>query len=434
MPAAAMKKSPSKQKLREIGAAVGSSRRVLRASTSARTAPKDRSLSTTGATRDIHQKLTSNASRIAITTTTSSSNITTPIVPLKSPMSNATAKALLVLTDPINSPKSTSVAHRKRQEQRHSRRVGSPRKKQTSPRKKKSLDQQQQKSISSSSSFDFNENSNYNGFTKEQLAHHEKEVNHLQLNLSRYTRVNDRDLVLRTIKDCRFLKCVPLVETCPAPPSYLVQEAWQTLEQRVQMSSITINGLLFMGSRTNQVIKVLRAMCQELCMGLKLSSGAVYKTLLWRLAQATQNHVVNQASGSSSSSASNDETFGELKTLLATSELVLQPVKKQPGQDTDWMIPSSTRLDTPPSLEVYATAGEIQAHVKSFRPYGLCRKVDVAAGKKQWILLHVTIQERLNLSTGASTRQARVEVGQQQQQVSSVLLPSASGAIAAAAY
>lgn len=397
MPAATMKTSPSKQKLREIGAAVNTSRRVQVAANTktagksdVRQKPAPRIATTNNTTHNTSSIKSSNNSIKSI-------NSTTTTTTLKRSTTNATTKALLVLTDPINSPKSTSVAQRKRQEQRHNRRVGSP-------RKKSSLGQHQKQNMASSSSFDFNKNNT--GFTKEQLAYHEWEVNQLQLNLSRYTRVNDRDLVIRTIKDCRFLKSVPLVATCPAAPS-LAQEELEALEQRVQMSSITINGLLFMGARTNQVTKMLRAMCQELCMGLKLSSGAVYDTLLWRLAQATQNHT---HASSSTSSCSNDETFGELKAVLATSELVLQPPAKQHLGNND-SVPSSSRLDTPPSLEVYATAGEIQAHVKSFRPYGLCRKVDVALGKKQWILLHVAIQERLNLNTGASIRQARVEVG-----------------------
>ncbi|KAL7564171.1 hypothetical protein ACA910_021145 [Epithemia clementina (nom. ined.)] len=230
------------------------------------------------------------------------------------------------------------------------------------------------KAISSSSS------SSSSSSTKKFRPRAEESIEKMQNNLSRFARVSNKRMCIRTLHDCTYLRAIPLVGV-PALPTQ--REEWSSLEDEVNGTNVQLNGLLFNGSNNNQVLKVLRALCQELCKGLRLSSESIYLNTLVRLAAST-----NSA-----------DAFVQLNSLLGSQDLVLQAVKKM-----------SNPMDLPPTdVALYEAGGHVHGVVTSYISYGLFRRTDVKL-TKPWIALLAQIFERVNFSTGASVRQVQIQI------------------------
>ena len=204
----------------------------------------------------------------------------------------------------------------------------------------------------------------------------------MQASVSKYARANDRRMVLRSMRDVKYLKCVPLEAT--APPS---RDMLKTHEEELVMEdSIILNGVPFHGSQ--HFLTTLRELCIKLCEqnGVWLNSNDLYDELVTRMAR-------------SSSSA---DSFFKLNSLVGSSDLML--------------LPTTQRQLFPIKLNLYVSAGEVHTNLSTTNAFGLFRKSDVKpadlmggpASSRPWIVLHVTVDERANLSTSKTVRHARV--------------------------
>ena len=212
----------------------------------------------------------------------------------------------------------------------------------------------------------------------------QESIERMKANLSRFARVSNKRMALRTLNDCIYLRAIPL-DTTPSLPSN--RDELAQLEEEVCQSNIQLNGLLFTGSANSQILKVLRALCQELCKGLRVSSETIYMAMIVRLAN-------------SSNSA---DSYFQLNALMGSQDLVLKPRLEHHASRHD-------PIDIPPTdLHLYEANGQIHAIMTSATAYGLFRRSDVKSGKP-WISLLGQVHERVNMTTGASVRQVYTKI------------------------
>jgi hypothetical protein len=220
----------------------------------------------------------------------------------------------------------------------------------------------------------------------------EKELQEMKVNVSRFTRGNNRQAALDALQECHSLANIPL-ESVPSSPTS--QKQWQSLEQEVarRCHRLILNEVSFEGATLrSEFIPVLKALCTKLTEGSTggIDSNSVYKLLIIRLAPTT----------------SSADSYFHLNALLGTGDLLLQPV----GAEHPHL---KTILSTRPAadLTLYESAGNVHTCLVSHHAYGLYRKSDLSAGaaSKPWIGVLATVHERMNLSTGASVRQIKVQ-------------------------
>jgi hypothetical protein len=62
-------------------------------------------------------------------------------------------------------------------------------------------------------------------------------------------------------------------------------------------------------------------------------------------------------------------------------------------------------------LTLYESVGHVHTTLVSHHAYGLFRKSDLSAGAaaRPWIGVSATVHERMNMTTGASVRQIKVQ-------------------------
>ena len=196
----------------------------------------------------------------------------------------------------------------------------------------------------------------------------------LQNNLQRYARGNDRRMAIRSLTECRALRSIPMDGSPSSPSSH---EEFKTLEREVCFTSVELNGLLFRSSPSNQILKILTELCNELCRESRLSFQAIYQAMIVRLARTT----------------SSADSYFHLNALLGSQDLVLQ----------------ARQASTPPThLTMYESDGTIHAVLTTYHAYGLFRRCDVTSGKA-WIPLEAAIHERVNFRTGDCFRTVNVK-------------------------
>jgi hypothetical protein len=221
----------------------------------------------------------------------------------------------------------------------------------------------------------------------------EKVLQEMKVNLSRFTRSNNHKSALETLQCCNSLASIPL-EAVPSSPTS--QNQWQSLEKEVSNSGhrLVLNEVSFEGTTLrSEYIPVLKALCRNLT---ESSPGAgvadsIYKVLIIRLAPTT----------------SSADSYFHLNSLLGTGDLLLQPV-------TAPLHLKAILGNRPASdLTLYESAGYVHATLVSNHAYGLFRKSDLSAGQgaaaKPWIKVSAVVHERMNMTTGASVRQIKVQ-------------------------
>ncbi len=204
----------------------------------------------------------------------------------------------------------------------------------------------------------------------------------MQGSVSKYARANDRRMVLRSMRDVKYLKCVPLEN--PAQPSRENLRAYE--EELVMEESIILNGVPFHGSQ--HFLTTLRELCCKLCEqeGVWLNADDLYDELVTRMARST----------------SSADSFFKLNSLVGSPDLML--------------LPTTQKQSFPIKLNVYVSAGEIHTNLSTTNAFGLFRKTDVKptdlmggpVSSRPWIVLHATVDERANISSNKTVRHARV--------------------------
>lgn len=234
----------------------------------------------------------------------------------------------------------------------------------------------------------------------------------MQTNLIRYTRSNDRRMVLRSLKDVKFLSCLTLdpVQTADGPLS--------DLEKEVAEENIVLNGVPFKpvglgadgkehgSNAVNSSLPMLKGLCSQFCErpNVDLDQTVLYEKLIIRMAKTT---------------ASADPYF-RLNSLLGSSDLLVMPI----GADGQG-VPATTAatsistavnnkkdfsyIKNPIHLNVYETHNEIHVTLSEAYTFGLFRKSDVKSARP-WIIINAVVNERANISSDQSVRHLTVKL------------------------
>jgi hypothetical protein len=228
----------------------------------------------------------------------------------------------------------------------------------------------------------------------------EKELQEMKVKLSQFTRGNNHKAALETLQGCNAVASIPL-ESVPSSPTS--QKQWQSLEKEVGNSThrFILNEVSFEGATLrSEFTPVLKALCSKLTESSKAAGGgidsnSVYKVLIIRLAPTT----------------SSADSYFHLNALLGTGDLLLQPVSAP--QHVKTILSNRPAAD----LTLYESVGHVHTTLITNHAYGLFRKSDLsnaaAAGAgavaKPWIGVRAVVHERMNMTTGASVRQIKVQ-------------------------
>jgi hypothetical protein len=209
----------------------------------------------------------------------------------------------------------------------------------------------------------------------------------LKATLSRFTRSNNRKLVLQTLHNYRYLKCIPL-ESLPVAPSS--QAAWQELETQVCARPLILNQLQL--APTNELTTTLYSLCEKLCTDLPITAASVCSSIIVKINQ---------------DSAATDVYF-QLNAILGSQELILQQPPSL-AHTNNAKVPGNAPKQTPTQLDLYKADGVLHGRLTHRLAVGVFRKSDLS-NSKPWFWLTATVMERFNVSTGTSCRQVFVHV------------------------
>lgn len=240
-------------------------------------------------------------------------------------------------------------------------------------------------------------------------------IHNMKASLGRFTRANDRRMVLRTLKEVKYLKALPI--DLRAPPMVDLEE----LEREVAKESFVLNGQGFhrktkYGRTSTDFLHVLHELCYQLCeisacpssanssnsgsvassKALPLSPDTLYYDLLCRLAR-----TITSA-----------DCFAKLNDILGSHELILMnsSAERKPKAKKGQVgaAGGTAKDDTlPVEINLFEEGGNIHAYIITTLGYGLYRKLDVNTGRP-WIKMHVELNERMNFSSGSQVRHVTV--------------------------
>ncbi|CAJ1942418.1 unnamed protein product [Cylindrotheca closterium] len=203
----------------------------------------------------------------------------------------------------------------------------------------------------------------------------EQKIRKLQTNLVRYSRLNDKKMVLRSLEEATFLTSLELDVADQSEYSSFDLET-----EIITHTTLDVNGLQFLqqgesGKDTRNGLAMLKMFCDRMCddNSVNVHHRAVYKTLIPKMAPST---------------ASADPYF-RLNSLLGSSDLLVMPITQ------NQIIPIE--------LNLFASGGSVHMRMTEKFRFGLFRKVDVKHNTP-WITVEATSTERANFGTGESTR------------------------------
>eukprot|EP00521_Asterionellopsis_glacialis_P014857 CAMPEP_0195303112 /NCGR_PEP_ID=MMETSP0707-20130614/32257_1 /TAXON_ID=33640 /ORGANISM="Asterionellopsis glacialis, Strain CCMP134" /LENGTH=237 /DNA_ID=CAMNT_0040366563 /DNA_START=66 /DNA_END=779 /DNA_ORIENTATION=- len=216
----------------------------------------------------------------------------------------------------------------------------------------------------------------------------------LKGNLNKYTRANDRRMVLRSLKDVKYLMDIPLesIQLCD-------DHEIPGMEEEVSKERVTLNGVQFVplsnseqlkGQKLSEMLLTLKELCKKLCQmeDVTVDAFSLYDSLVQRM---------------SPSNASADSYF-KLNSLLGSPDLLVMPV--------------TAKTPTPIRVNLYVSRGTVHATISSYCTYGIFRKADVKPADmhkgttkgRAWIDVHSIVDERVNFTNGESVRALRVKL------------------------
>jgi len=198
----------------------------------------------------------------------------------------------------------------------------------------------------------------------------------MQSSLSKFAKANDRRMVLRSLRDVKYLLCLPL------EPVYSDGEI-KELEDEVTNEHVILNGIPFHGN----FLVTLKHLCATICEGVSLDENALYCSLIVRMARTT----------------SSADSYFKLNSLLGSPDLMLMPTQGK---------------SIPLNLNLYSSMGHIHATISTVNCFGLFRKADLKPAElgkgpmtgRPWISIQATIDERVNLSTKEGVRHMKVKL------------------------
>jgi len=259
----------------------------------------------------------------------------------------------------------------------------------------------------------------YSQYPKIDLA-----ISNMKQSLGRFTRANDRRMVLRTLKDVKYLKAMPIAESRD-PPLVTLEE----LEREVAQHSYVLNGQAFhqktqFGRTSTDFMHVLHKLCDAICettdargnngpnnvnsnsssiMPTTMSPDTLYYDLLCRLARTILSA----------------DCFAKLNDILGSSDLILMnasaerkpkhaPKKANARGHLIRDNNNNNSSEIPPTeINLFEEGGNIHAQIVTTLGYGLYRKLDANTGRP-WIKLKAELNERMNFTTNARVRHVTV--------------------------
>lgn len=261
-----------------------------------------------------------------------------------------------------------------------------------------------------------------------QYAKIDKAIIHMKSSLDRFTRANDRRMVLRKLKDVKYLKALPIDPR--SPPVVDLEE----LEMEVAKESLVLNGQAFhrktkYGRTSTDFLHVLHELCYQICDnasiekknagasgggGLASSNVSMGSTLIAAMSPDTLYYDLLCRLARTITSA---DCFAKLNDILGSPDLILmnssaerKPKSKKNSKGvTVTTVGSKDEMSTIPPMEIniFEEGGNIHAHIITTLGYGLYRKLDVNTGRP-WIKLQAELNERMNFSTNAQVRHVNV--------------------------
>ena len=240
----------------------------------------------------------------------------------------------------------------------------------------------------------------------------------LQSNLIRYARSNDRRMVLRKLKDAKFLSYVPLGIPLLPPDVTVSDLEKEVLEETVILNEFAIKPLSACDTKdkihnaglNSGCVIMLKGLTQSICSETSnMDANVVYEKVLTRTAKST---------GCA-------DAVNFLTSLFGSEEIVVKKVSRKPtplnaivkansygshGSSNSSGSNNSAGADerSPISLTLYESKGSIHMTLDMKVEYGLFRKVD-AHRTKPWIAVEVMIHERTNLSNNETCRSMHVK-------------------------
>jgi hypothetical protein len=251
----------------------------------------------------------------------------------------------------------------------------------------------------------------------------------LRNNLSRFARSSDRRMIVRTVKECNYLRNIPLeASSNPVVPN--TELAWEGLEQElarsgpIELNGVTLNhrndaqkqssanATLVRGA--SEATSVLPKLCSKLVEELQKQSGdggggggggaipplnftgkSLYRQLLLRLQP----------------SARCTDAYFQIHSVMACTDLLVQQIDSQNSNNTKKNKKKDEKKPVT-QLTLYVADDAVHCIITTRHRYGLFRKSDLTTANKPWVNLTGTVHERCNLTTGASVRRVEVTVNE----------------------
>jgi hypothetical protein len=206
----------------------------------------------------------------------------------------------------------------------------------------------------------------------------------LKNKVCRFTKHNDRSMLLHTLESSKVLKQIMLEGM--VGPFASNERSWLELEEEVTQTKIILNSVPLGGSsdlKKKEMFFVLEKLCDTLASDTDMTTEQVFQAAILRLAH----------------SLAATDAFSQLNALLGSPDLML--------------LPSNGGLLAPSKLDIYSCAGNVHLMCETTHSYGLFRKVDLSTrARVPWISLFLTVHERINLQNKSGIRYCTVNVAE----------------------
>lgn len=212
------------------------------------------------------------------------------------------------------------------------------------------------------------------GLKKKQTR--EGQLRMMQSNLIRYSRTNDKQMLLKSLQSVKFLSSLELDRVQQTECSITDLES-----EIIQQTTIDVNGMSFLQAgcgpkAARNSLTTLKMLCDELCRGkhVKVHPRAMYKELVTRMAPST----------------SSADPYFRLNSLLGSPDLLVMPL-------------STENETTPIDLNIYESEGFVHMRMTETFRFGLFRKSDVKSSRP-WVVVNAIVTERANFGNSSSSR------------------------------
>jgi hypothetical protein len=214
-------------------------------------------------------------------------------------------------------------------------------------------------------------------------------LENMKANLIRHARSDDRNMLLRSLREVKLLNCLSLDAVQRYDGQFFDLEK-ECAAGRIILNGVDIKGVKSTGPGSEKVsnsssVPVLKGFCRILSEkeGIKTSSRELYEKLIVRLAR-------------SSSSA---DPYFRLNSLLGSADLLVMPLEHEVATGADEAVLAE--------MYVYASNGEIHMTLSQTYKFGLLRKSDVKSNRP-WLIIDAIVKERANLTSNTGVRELKV--------------------------